>query len=192
MRVVVMAKVRIAEPGKARQALGLRQHVGSNPGLARSESVDQQVRLDLGDPRPVAHVAFALGLRDGPVFRRQLGNRALEVRGSSSYIDPGAGDPYCLERIRAWMRFREPHPECSSCAPPISESLTPKMTVEQIVGNHLGRQGLVAARPNQVAVDVVAVGFLANPDLNRAEPRLRSNGTGQDMIEVAPPAPRPV
>ncbi len=79
MGVVVMTSRGVSQPGEARQALTLRQHVGSDARLAGSERMDQQIALQLGDARPVLHVPVSFRRIDAVVLGRQARDRALQI-----------------------------------------------------------------------------------------------------------------
>ena len=55
--------------------------------------------------------------------------------------------------------------------------------VEQILRNHLRRQGAIVTRPAHVAVNVLAVRFLRDADLQRMEARFRAHLRGQNLID---------
>ena len=67
------------EPREAGQPLALRQHVRSDARLPGREGLYQQIALQLGDARPILHIAVEIGRIDSPVFGRETGDRALEV-----------------------------------------------------------------------------------------------------------------
>jgi hypothetical protein len=55
--VIVVTDGGVSQPGEPGQALALREHVGRDARLPRGQRVDQQIGLQLGDARPIPHVA---------------------------------------------------------------------------------------------------------------------------------------
>ena len=61
-----------------------------------------------------------------------------------------------------------------------------EQAIEQVLRNVLLRQRALVARPRHVAVDVLAVRFLRDADLQRAEARLRADLRGENLIDRRP------
>src|SRR5262245_64212303 len=74
-----MTRRRVAEPGEPGQSLALCKHVRGDPRLPAREGLYQQVALELGDARPILHIAVEIWRIDSMVFRRQSGDCALQV-----------------------------------------------------------------------------------------------------------------
>src|SRR5262245_52446535 len=79
MCVIVMTRRREAEPREPGQPLALSKHVRGDARLPAREGLYQQVALELGDARPILHIAVEIGWIDSMVFGRQSGDRALQV-----------------------------------------------------------------------------------------------------------------
>src|SRR5262245_64883315 len=77
--VIVMTRRCVAEPREPAQPLALCKHVRGDARLPAREGLYQQVALELGDVRPILHIAVEIGRIYLTVFWRQSGDRALQV-----------------------------------------------------------------------------------------------------------------
>src|SRR5258707_1246696 len=64
---------------KYRSPLALGEHIGCYARLVRRQRLHQQIALQLGDSRPVLHVAVEIRRIDAPVFRRQTRDGAFHI-----------------------------------------------------------------------------------------------------------------
>src|SRR5579872_5364159 len=59
----------------------------------------------------------------------------------------------------------------------------PEDAIEKFVRDHLRRQGAVAARPAQVALDALTERFLRHAELQRAKSRFAADPRGNQLID---------
>ena len=79
----------VATSTKAGEALPLGEHVGRHARLPRDERVRQKIALQLGDARPIFHVAAFFRLCHLAVLRRQHGDGAFHIaNGAQVLIQP--------------------------------------------------------------------------------------------------------
>ena len=79
VRVIMVPGRRVAKPRESGKPLALSQHIRRHARLPRRQRLYQQIALQLGDARPILHIAVEIRGIDTPVLRRQTRDGALQV-----------------------------------------------------------------------------------------------------------------
>ena len=182
MRVVVVPRRGQTEPGEAGEALTLGQHVGRDAGLPRHQRLGQQVALQLGDARPVLHVAVVVGRIDAAVLGGQSGDGALHIANRRKVLFHAHG--IVLGNFFLQVRGILPHGvEDAALAGHPAGIARAEQVIEELVRQHLRRQRAIVSGPAHVALDALAEGFLRDADLNRAEARIAADFGGDGLVD---------
>ncbi len=180
VRVIVMPRRRVAEPRESRQPLALGQHVRSYPCLMRRQRLHQQIALQLGDARPVLHVALEIRRIDTAVLGGQTGNRALHVADAGQVlVQTGL---IVVRQLLLQRRHVLAHriEDAALAIHPAFLALA-EQAVEEAVGDHLRRERALEAGPAHIALHTLAKRFLRDADLQRTEARVAAE-LGRDHL----------
>ena len=146
--------------------------------------MDQQIGLQLGDARPIPHVAGVFRPLKLLSRSRAAGWRCCappsrtEVRYSSRRV-LSSWPNACIERGGVFPDAVE-H---ALLALDPAQVLAAKQPVEQPVRNHLRGQRTVARGPAHVPLNAFAERFLADTDLQRAEARIVADLLRDNLID---------
>ena len=145
--------------------------------------MDQQIGLDLGDPRIIRQVGDVLGLLDVlAVIGRQAGNGALQIADRSQMLIETMPVRLAQSRLQfGHVLLNQVQNALLAIHPALV--LHAEQAVKQILRNHLRRQRAIISRPTHVAMHVFAVRFLRDSDLQRMESRLGSHLRRQNLVD---------
>src|SRR5262245_22698225 len=166
-----MTRRRVAEPREPGQPLALCKHVRGDARLPAREGLRQQVALELGDARPILHIAVEIGRIDSTVLGRQSGDRALQVADARQMLLHSGLVVWWQSLLQSRGVFTD-RVQYAALAVDPAFFAPAEEPVEEFVGDHLRRQRALITRPTHVSLDAFAEGFLRDADLHRAETRL--------------------
>src|SRR5215475_5248169 len=170
VRVIVMARRCVAQPREPAQPLAFRKHVRGDARLPARKCMSQQVALELGDARPILHIAVEIGRIDSTVFGGQSGDLPLQVAyARQMFFNAGLVVwRQSLLQIRGVFMDRVQYAALAVDPAFFTPAEEP---VEEFVWDHLRRQSALVTGPAHVSLYAFAEGFLRDADLQRPETR---------------------
>src|SRR5262245_914796 len=166
-----MTRRRVAEPREPGQPLAFCKHVRGDARLPAREGLYQQVTLELGDARPILHIAVEIGRIDSTVFWRKSGDRALQVADARQMFFHSGLVVWRQLLLQSLGVFTNRVQDAALAVDPAFFALAEE-PVEEFVRDHLRRQGALVTSPAHVSLDAFAEGFLRDANLQRPETRL--------------------